>query len=90
MRHALLLVFFTQDNGEVACHASKIVCTTAVQCINHKRKLQYTDDLKASGLEEEAEMIAFFEKEARDEKDRYPLPLFLRTLWLVHFAHAAA
>ena len=66
------------------------MCATAVQCINHKRKTQYTDDLKASGLEEDPKMIAFFEKEARDEKERYPLPLFLQTLWSVHFAHVAA
>jgi hypothetical protein len=58
------------ENGEVACHASKLVFATAVQCINHKRKQQYKVDLAASEFKEDENLMAELEKQAQVEKDR--------------------
>ena len=60
-----------QDSGEVACHASRIMFGTAVQCVNHRRNKQYRVDLKTSGLQEDADFLALLEHEARHEKDKY-------------------
>ena len=69
--HLLHQLPCAQENGEVACHASKLVFATAVQCINHKRKQQYKVDLAASEFKEDENLMAELEKQAQVEKDRY-------------------
>jgi|UniRef100_A0A7S4GD25 hypothetical protein len=59
------------ENGEVACHVTKLVFATAVQCINHKRTQQYQRGLAASDLQQDEDVLVELEKQARAEKDRF-------------------
>ena len=56
------------DNGQWACHVSRMVFATAVQCINHQRKWQYQCDLEASHLREDTAVVKALERKAQEER----------------------
>ena len=58
------------DNGQWACHVSRMVFATAVQCINHQRKWQYQCDLEASHLREDTAVVKALERKAQEEKEQ--------------------
>ena len=55
-------------DGDVACHVSKLVFATAVQCRNHEQKPQYQSDLAASKLMVDKTLLAALESQAEMEK----------------------
>ena len=58
------------DNGQWACHVSRMVFATAVQSINHQRKWQYQCDLAVSYLREDGMLLTALEQKAQEEKQR--------------------
>ena len=66
--HVPIVAWERLPDGDVACHVSKLVFATAVQCLNHQQKHVYNTDLAASKLMVDVHLLQALKKQAEVEK----------------------